>query len=256
MTNYFFKLIPKFYNLYYEPSDLLYCRIPKNACTTMRYTFIKNLDYFYRFPGTTDIEKLSNIEKNPQLLSAIGQVNKKKAKLKLLILRNPYYRIISAFLDRCCKNKDKLSEIINFELNLNKKLLDFNFNYFLENLTKTNFYRQNPHFIPQKTFMMNVKYNFVFNLDKFKEKNFINLFENKTKLKYYDARKIKDHSTQSFNHVNLPNANELTIRDLKKLINVKKIPKYDEFLNEKNKSIIQNVYHKDFNLFKEYQIDL
>lgn len=245
------------YNLYNIKSNLTYCRIPKNACTTLRFTFIKNLDDIYEFPGSSDFEKLKNVEANPSLLSNIGKEKKRDAKIKLLILRNPYDRIVSAFLDRFCKGKDQMYEVVDQKLRLSKKYKDIDFDFFLENLISTNYFLKNVHYIPQNEFTFDFDYNFVFNIKKLNDEKFIKLFEEKTKLKFFDSKKVKDHTLSSLYKENFNHANKLKCKLLRKMIKEdKKIPYYENFLTLENKRIIYDIYKKDFKLFEKYGLEI
>ena len=119
-------------------NKLIYTLIPKNSCTIMKtlfYGIIKNisygLNYYYQI---LDIHEYLEIDRlNIFLYDAIEFENilRNESWTKIIILRDPLSRFISAFKDKCILNVPKYNAYceksgINYNLSINE-----NFNTFI-----------------------------------------------------------------------------------------------------------------------------
>lgn len=164
----------------------------------------------------------------------------------IIVIRNPYERIVSGFRDKYLNNNDERIQIKHI------KKEDLTFELFVEELYEHKYrYIDKHHFTPQLS------------------EAYIEGLKKHKKIKYYDIKKIDYNYLNKLYNDNLPKiyinwkgqkdhcTNDSKKRLKKKVYNLKpytiynsyKIkPKY--FYNEEIKSKVEELYKKDFEYFK------
>ena len=120
--------------------DAIYTFIPKNACSTLRYSLALANGYL------RNIEDINWIHQNTQTFVA-SQSEIAKAKYSFIVLRCPYTRIASCFLDKV------VNEIgVKFHDSLGNQL-SINFYEFLSYIYSQNRAKRDQHWRNQTDFL-------------------------------------------------------------------------------------------------------
>ena len=170
------------------PSDAIYTFIPKNACSTLRLSIaIEN--------GFIKSESHINwIHNNNQTFSAnLSQLV--KAKYTFVILRCPFSRLASAYLDKIV-NRDVVAWKLLDSLNRKVAIEDLTFNKFVESLDTGNILRSDSHWRPQIDFLAYDNYDSYFNFSNLESMK--STLKNKIGLEVVDARGLTKHGSDQF----------------------------------------------------------
>jgi tetratricopeptide (TPR) repeat protein len=138
---------------------LIYCRIPKNACTVFTTMLVENSDEFeaYSQSGLGPHDYLSASPKALRLTDYA--VLRSSEYLKFTILRDPFKRLVSGYLDKFAKSKnlEKFARDVVQKVNANYHTIkcqhSITFSQFVEYLIQTDDYDLDPHWRPQYTFL-------------------------------------------------------------------------------------------------------
>jgi hypothetical protein len=140
--------------------------IPKNGCSNLRYSIAKQNG------AITNLEEIAWIHSNNDCFNASTK-EALQANYAFIILRNPFKRLLSFFLDKLCHSQQDHSEgsyqhafqVFNFTGDLS--FVDF-VNYIWEN---PNSIDRDEHTKPQCDFLLYRKYDSYFALEKIKAAN-------------------------------------------------------------------------------------
>ena len=200
--------------------------IPKNGCSNLRYSIAKQNG------AITNIEEISWIHRNNDCFN-VSTKEALQANYAFIILRNPFKRLLSFFLDKLCHPPQDQSEgsyyhalqVFNFTGDLS--FVDF-IDYIWEN---PNSIDSDEHTKPQCDFLLYRKYDSYFALERIKEAN--QLIHDKTGILIDDIRdKNSIFTTKGHEHspdiTSTTKANEIKI-----------------YLDQNKKPIAENMYTND-----------
>ena len=152
---------------------LIYCSIPKNACTYFKEALIANNSSWheeyqeYQKSNFNVHDFLSNKRLGYSLNNLISHLED-ETYTKIVILRNPFERIVSAYLNKIITSKRVLrfvEKVINSVSQRNSKTITVDnritFQQFVEYLCYTKDPWLNIHFRPQHCFVGNIKFDIV-----------------------------------------------------------------------------------------------
>lgn len=223
----------------YERSTI-YTFIPKNACSTLRYSIaIANgcLE-----PGD-DVNWIhaNNTTFEPTLKSLI------EAKYTFVILRCPYRRIVSVFLNKFL-NREPASWLYYLAIKRQTNLDDLTFEAFVESLQMKVILNTNNHWRPQNDFLVYKNYDDYFCIEEFDTLK--QSLQDKINLTLYDTRNALKHDLSNRATLEHPNASTLTTLDLVQMKRQGKLPLYSSFYTERLIAIVKKVYKQDLELYK------
>lgn len=255
MTN-FFKYSSLSYNNLYENSrhmfarnhavciynsDAIYSLIPKNGCSTLRTTIayangcIENKNDFqwihtntYTFAATM-----------PELV---------KAKYTFTILRCPFSRVASAFLDKIVSKDVVAWELIDL---LDRKIdIDqITFAKFVKSLKIPSVLQGNIHWRPQVDFLVYKSYDDYFSFHDFDE--IVKTLSEKISLEVIDARELTSHGTEAFTIIKNESFSHTLPREIFEMKRNGSCPSLASLYNDELIDIVSKIYHKDINLYRE-----
>ncbi|MDD2723161.1 MAG: sulfotransferase family 2 domain-containing protein [Methylovulum sp.] len=173
-------------------SNSIYSFIPKNACTTMRLSLaiangcIKSEADFkwIRHNSNTFTTDL------PSLI---------QADYTFVILRCPFARVASAYLDKIVQMKPLALKLYN-TINKAVEIENMSFRCFVNSITQANVLRSDTHWRPQTDFLVYEEYDDYFNLETFATAK--SKIESNALIKIFDARKPYNHSLSHYALVN------------------------------------------------------
>ncbi len=167
----------------------------------------------------------------------------------ILIVRNPYHRIISGFYDKYVDgnfsftlNKPTFKEFVNI-LETKPEIIDYD------------------HFSPQfsRAYYNELFFDVIYDIDSFDEKDFLNNFKLKS-LEYNPTINISksyyknDHTNEKRIKIYVKNAYDLSYTDLCYLKRTSQVPLYSCFYNDIVKKQVEKIYSVDFINLEKYGI--
>jgi len=212
--------------------DAVYSFIPKNACTSFRFSIAVSNGFL------KDISDLHWIHENNDAFHP----SKKEtaiAKYTFVVLRCPFTRIVSSFFDQVVFNK-----YFDFTDTSGNKL-NLSFNDFLQIVKSQNRFDRDVHWRNQTDFLHYEKYDDYFCLEELSQA--INKLSDKG-FKFIDTRNEMKHSLSEFKKVDgcFSNTNEIEIKKMKQS---GKIPSYKSMFDEGTISLVKEIYSDDINLY-------
>ena len=233
---------------------LIYCSIPKNACTLFKEMLVKNsyLKKKYQKEKLSVHDFLGDLRCERKIEELITSFEN-EAYTKFVILRNPFNRVVSAYLNkvitfnRITPYVKKMLKSVYKSSQVNQKILEerISFEQYVEYLCKTEDFELNVHFRPQHCFMGNIEYDLVgrfesinFILDKLQEKFKLDIERKKTS-NCINYQKDRDERNMAFHKMNR-----------KQLLSLTGLPKMEQLYTDKLKSMIEKRYFKDVKMYE------
>jgi len=216
------------------PLDAVYTFIPKNACSTLRYSIaIAN-----GFLG--DISDIKWIHENNQtFVSTQREIS--LASYTFVVLRCPYTRVASCFLDFI------VDEEIKFNDNLGNKV-NLNFNEFLSYIKSQNNSDMNEHWRNQSDFLHYERYDEYFSLESFSEA--INSLGARG-FTVHDTRAALKHDLKNIERIDGDFSKTKTDK-LKKMKEEGCAPSYKSMFGDVEIKLIKDIYNDDISLYKSH----
>ena len=188
---------PLVHHLKADKLNVIYCYIPKNACTLFKYFILQNSSHSSICSQILDggkVHQYSNLLEISDLSELEGNKN-----FKFVVLRNPFKRILSAYLDKFAKWKNpeyfakqviqKVQNKLGFQENIEKSIT---FSQFVDYLLEEDNSRLDPHWRPQVTFLGNLNYDYYIQFEDLNSS--ISYLEARFKLQI--NKKISPHRTK------------------------------------------------------------
>jgi hypothetical protein len=216
------------------PLDAVYTFIPKNACSTLRYSiaiangFLGNI---------SDINWIH--QNNPTFMSTQREVA--LASYTFVVLRCPYTRIASCFLNQVVDGKFN-----SYDQMGNK--LSGNFHDFLSVIKSQQRSERDQHWRNQSDFLHYERYDEYFSLESFSEA--INSLGARG-FTVYDTRAALKHDLSNMKRVDgdFSKMNEV---ELKKMKEEGCAPNYKSMFGDVEIDLVNDIYNDDINLYKSH----
>ena len=216
------------------PLDAVYTFIPKNACSTLRYSIAIANGFL------DDISDINWIhQNNPTFMSTQREVA--RAKYTFVILRCPYTRIASLFLSRI------VNETINFNDASGNKV-SLNFFDFLSLIKSQHRTERDEHWANQSDFLHYEKYDEYFSLESFSEA--INSLGARG-FTVHDTRAALKHDLKNIERIDGDFSKTKTDK-LKKMKEEGCAPSYKSMFGDVEIKLIKEIYNDDINLYKSH----
>lgn len=222
------------YSLSIYPIDAVYTFIPKNACSSLRYSVALANGF---------INELSQIEwihaNNRTFISTQREVV--KAKYTFVVLRCPFRRVASAFLDLVVDNEMHFKD-------LNDQRLSINFHEFLLIINEQNRTNRDQHWRNQSDFLHYERYDDYFSLELFQEAI------DSLKLKGFnvkDTRKALNHDLSNLKRID-GDYSKIKEKELQKMKEDGYAPKYESMYGQSEIALVQKIYQDDIELYKSH----
>ncbi|MBN2016834.1 MAG: sulfotransferase family 2 domain-containing protein [Candidatus Cloacimonetes bacterium] len=219
--------------------NAIYSYIPKNACSTMR------LSIAMANGAIKDKKDFNWIHNNNGAFSA-DMRDLVQCKYAFTILRDPFSRLVSVFLDKFI-NRDvvawKYIALHNRAINLD----DVTFEFFIKSLENPTIRNGNIHWKPQEDFLVFEDYDDYFAFEEF-QKIRVKL-KNKIDLDIVDARPLVDHHTSGYKVLegdSLFKVNPIELLN-KKLSGY--LPSPESMFSKEMIEIVNKVYINDIELY-------
>ena len=225
--------------LCHYPSGAIYTFIPKNGCTTLRYSLALSNGYI---SGAGDFEWIHS--NNSTFVASHRDLI--TSPYKFVILRCPFTRLASLFLDKIVSQKDVMSALSKVN-NTNKLLGELTFRDFVHVLISAGALHENHHWSRQADFLVFRSYDGWFRLEKFPHA--VAEIERNTGLSIKDARGLSKHSLDRFELINGKFADS-TASEIKLLQDSGRSPHYSTLYDEDILDEVGQLYEADISIYK------
>lgn len=214
--------------------------IPKNACSTLRYSVALSNGVISGKDGFEWVHS-NNRTFNPSLKSIL------ECDYSFVFLRCPFRRIGSFFMDKMLlKSTDALSFMSTLQSNI--ELEDLSFSDFVDALLKDGVVASNVHLRPQSDFLLYDEYDDYFSVEKFNKS--VSCLKSKIDFHIHDARDISRHGSKGYLILKDGQYHDCKIKDLIDLKNNGLFPEYKLLFNDEVFSKIKKIYSMDINLYR------
>ena len=216
--------------------------IPKNGCSNLRYSIAKENG------AIGNISEIEWIHRNNDCFNTSTK-EALEASYTFVILRNPFRRLLSFFLDKLCHSQKDQSEmsyqyahqVFNFQENLN--YADF-IDYIWKN---TDSIYQDEHTRPQCDFLLYRNYDNYFSLESMKEAN--QEIQEKTGIKLDDIRDKNSIFTSKGCERSPDITHKTTAKDIKSLLDQNKVPITENMYTSDMIQKVATLYLQDILLY-------
>lgn len=226
-------------NIY--PSDAIYSFIPKNACSTMRTSLaIAN-------GCIKDSSDFNWIHQNNDTFSA-NLSEMVKAKYTFTILRCPFSRLLSVYLDKFLERNPVAWKYVDLH-NRTIGIDDITFEFFVKSMCKNPIKNGDIHWMPQSNFLVYENYDDYFAFEEFPKLE-IEL-KNRIDLNLVDARPLTQHGRDGYQRLAKRTPYKLRPLDL---LNFKKdgfAPTLKSMYNDELVKCVKRAYKSDIALYKK-----
>ncbi len=221
-------------------SNAIYSFIPKNGCSTLR------LSVAIANGCITNIEQGNWIHQNNQTFKPTLR-DAATAQYKFVILRCPFRRLASVFLDKfIAKEPDawQYRDLLKREVNLD----ELTFEQFVKSLAVPPMKGANIHWKPQSAFLLFDEYDDYFALEHFDE--VINTLKNKIDFTVVDARSLTEHGTDKYQLLDDVDYSQAAAFDIALLKRQAQCPSHQSLYTPELVEIVKCLYAEDISLYK------
>ena len=217
--------------------------IPKNACTNLRASFALSNGFI------SSLEDVNWIHKNNTSQNAT-ELQIQNADYTFVILRNPFWRITSCFIDKAVGDING-NEVESYAICKDLHSIDENkttFEKFVENLYfNQDLLQEDLHLKRQGDFLVLTDYDDWFSVESYKSA--ASQIEVSCGISLVDTRSSSSHTTFGYEKMHMHNAGELKISELRELKSKNIIPKYESLYNERTAFMVSSMYWSDIYLY-------
>lgn len=221
-------------------SDSIYSFIPKNACSTMRTSLaIAN----GCIKDTSDFNWIH--QNNHTFTASLAELA--KAKYTFTILRCPYSRLLSVYLDKFLDRTPVAWRYVD----LHKRAIeieDITFESFVKSLGKKHIRNGDIHWLPQTSFLVYEEYDDYFALEDFRTAT--KVLKQNIDLDLFDARSLTNHSTSGFRKASRKEPYRLAPFELLRLKMRGSLPKLESMYSDEMIKCVKRAYREDIALYK------
>jgi hypothetical protein len=222
-------------------SDSIFTFIPKNACSSMRYSIAIN-NGFISGPKYVDWIHANN------LTLVVNNINVLlNPRYSFVILRCPYRRLVSVFFDKFLRAEDLATSFANANFP-GKDYEEVTFQDFVRALgnMEAEKHKFEQHWRPQSTFLLYENYDRYFSTERLAQMP--ETLKREIGFDFYDSRAIIGHHTGEKRTVTVPDAWSLKIAELRDMA-ATGLPTATSMFSDEMRSTMQRIYKEDFDLY-------
>ncbi len=229
-------------------SKSLYTYVPKNACSTMRYSIARNNRFI---DAHTDVDW----HHSNNLTFCASQEFAANAEYAFVVLRCPFRRIASAYLDKVVTANRVVRSIYPIKIKkIQLRLMErsmyhgLTFRTFIERISRIRRQELNQHWRPQADFMLYDSYDDYFSVEDFGR--VATVLNNQIGFTVYDTRNIVGHDTQKFEKVS-GHFTDTLAGELFVMRNAGQVPDYASLYDDDLRKVVAGIYADDIELYAQ-----
>jgi hypothetical protein len=214
------------------PLDIVFTFIPKNACSSLRYSAAIANEFL------SDASDINWIHENNETFMPT-QRETICAKYTFVVLRCPFKRIASCFFDKI------VDGLFNFKDASGDKF-NVSFNDFLSVIKSQNRRDRDVHWRNQSDFLHYEKYDDYFSLE-----SFVKAIQSLDKRGFivHDTRSVLNHDASSMNRVE-GDFSKMKEIEIKKMKEEGILPSYKSMFTQSEIELVNDIYKDDIDLYK------
>lgn len=228
--------------LVHYASGAIYSFIPKNACSTLRYSLAR-ANMCIAGP-----EDWTWIHPNNSTFSA-GLPDLVRAPFSFVVLRCPHARLASVFLDKIVDKTPELWQIYRYTRDGFDPDM-FTFRDFVTLLADATLRKANVHWRPQEDFLVYENYTHVFALEYFNKVP--SILREEINLEVYDARALTGHGTDTVTLVAQGGFANTPLHDLATMKRAGTLPAHDRLYDDSLARQVADLYAADMKLCTDH----
>lgn len=228
--------------LVHYASGAIYSFIPKNACSTLRYSFGRENNCL---AGPEDWMwiHLNNGTFSASLRELVT------APFSFVVLRCPHARMASVFLDKIVDKTPELWQLYR----VTRDGFDpdkLTFREFVTTIAENDLLKSNIHWRPQVDFLVYEAYTHVFALESFGDA--VKTLKSEIGLTVHDARKLTGHGTDAASPVDEGCFADMPLADLAQMKRGGKLPTHGRLYDEALAQLVAELYADDLSYYREH----
>lgn len=223
------------------PTDTVYSFIPKNACSTLRLS-LAIANGCLESPADWPWIHPNNATFRASLRDLVT------AKFTFVVLRCPFRRLASVFLDKIYSHTPEFWQLYRLERDqLDHEALSFRF--FVELLSQDDRVRANIHWRPQIDFLIYETYDAYLTVERFAED--MQQIE-RDGFAVQDARDLTQHGTDRFEQMNRGTYADVPVSELREMRKAGQIPGHAALYDPETAARAAELYADDIQLYGEH----
>jgi len=230
---------------------LVYCGIPKNACTLFKKIIVEHSKNKVIFEKSNKNIHQFLVENRCEISTFLSSLESPDY-YKMIILRNPFSRLASGYLDKFAKHPypesfaveviKSVQEFLNLDLDIEKSIT---FDQFIKYLSRKEDYELNDHWQPQNIFVGSIKFDLI---GQFENLSYVlDVLEKKYSIQI--PRKGAEHATNYQDFSEEKPFHTMYPGELRKLAGM---PKAKQLYSAELESIVRSRYAEDIMLYEQY----
>ncbi|KGF72522.1 hypothetical protein DO97_08260 [Neosynechococcus sphagnicola sy1] len=220
--------------------EAIYSFIPKNACSTLRTTIA------YANGCIRDKSDFNWIHKNNHTFSAtLSELA--RAKYTFTILRCPFARLVSAYLDKIVSRDTVAWNYIDLH-NRKIDIEDITFDFFVRSMSKPNIRDGDIHWRPQIDFLVYEEYDDYFCLENFSKVETV--LRDRIGIDIIDVRPLTSHTSYGFNLIDDNDFSNIKPFELLKYKLNRALPHPKNMYNDELIELTKKAYSDDISLYQ------
>lgn len=236
-------LLAKQHALGIYSSGSVYTFIPKNACSTLRYSVaIANgcLD-----PGGD----INWIHANNATFS-VGLREAFLANYTFVVLRCPFRRLASVFLDKVVGKEAPTAWTYYDLIGRDRPLDDVTFEYFVKSLLDRGILKHEIHWRPQVDFLLYNEYSDVFCVEQFPKA--VRTLKEKVDFDVHDARDLTKHGSERYSLIKDGLWHDVPVKELYSLKMSGQLPSAEVLYSRHLHAAVSSAYRDDIDIYRTY----
>jgi hypothetical protein len=219
-------------------SAALYSFIPKNACSTMRFSVALANGCV---ASDSDVNWIH--ENNQTFKPSLAELA--TARYSFVVLRDPFRRIASCFLDKIVDKRPeawRFQSFVDYSIDLDT----LTFRGFVEKLPRI--LRRNPHWRPQADFLIYEDYDDWFCVEDFGSA--IEALSNKIGLAIRDTRHLLDHGAHRYTSVDrTASYADMPVHEIAAMKRRGEVPAVEKMFDHEVVAAVRSAYADDFAIY-------
>ena len=221
-------------------SNSVYTFIPKNACSTLRYSLaLAN--------GVISSERDINWIHSNNTTFSVSLREAILADYKFVVLRCPFRRLASVYLDKIVGKEAPTAWTLYTQVGRQVSLDDMTFEYFVNSLLKKSAMKKDIHWRPQVDFLLYKEYSDVFCVEEFSiaEKT----LKEKINFDVHDARMLTKHGSDQFSTLSEGRWHDVPVKQLYSLKMRGLLPDVKAMYTPELYGVVDKAYKSDIELY-------
>lgn len=227
------------YALVHYRSGTVYSFIPKNACSTLRYSMARANNCLAGPEDWTWIH-LNNGTFSATLPDLV------RAPFSFVVLRCPHARLASVFLDKIVDKTPELWQLYRLTRD-GFAPDDLTFRTFVALLDESDLMQANIHWRPQQDFLVYENYSRVFALERFRDA--IPVLRDEAGFEVYDARSLTGHGTDRVELIQEGSFADMPLAELGALKRDGRLPAHAQLYDDALSAQVAQLYAADMALY-------